>query len=104
MIMARVIGNVWATRKEESLRGLKFLVVQPVALKYKESGEVYLEERGDTLIVGDKIGAGETEIVMIASGSSARQSMPDTHVPVDAMVVGIIDKETFGSGSGDLYE
>jgi len=104
MIIARVIGNVWATRKEESLRGLKFLVVQPVVMKYKETGEVYLEGRGDTLVVGDRIGAGETELVMIASGSSARQSLPDSHIPVDAMVVGIIDKETFASESGDHYE
>jgi ethanolamine utilization protein EutN len=100
MIIARVIGNVWATRKEESLRGLKFLVVQPLVMKYKETGEVYLEGRGDTVVVGDRIGAGETEIVMIASGSSARQSLPDSHIPVDAMVVGIIDMETFTTGCG----
>ena len=101
MIIARVIGNVWATRKEESLRGLKFLVVQPVVLKYSDAGAVYLAERGDTLVVGDRIGAGEGEMVMVAGGSSARQSLPDTHIPVDAMVVGIIDKETFGEGSGE---
>lgn len=97
MILARVIGNVWSTRKEESLRGLKFLVVQPLRLKYGDDGAVCLEERGDTIIAGDKIGAGETEIVMVTSGSSARQSLEDTHVPVDAMIVGIIDKETFDS-------
>ncbi len=95
MILARVIGNVWSTRKEESLRGLKFLVVQPLRLAYGDGGAVRLEERGDTIIAGDKIGAGEEEIVMITGGSSARQSLDDTHVPVDAMVVGIIDKETF---------
>ena len=103
LIIARVIGNVWATRMEESLRGLKFLVVQPVVMKYKETGEAYLEGRGDTLVVGDRIGAGEDEIVMVASGSSARQSLPDTHIPVDAMVVGIIDKETFAAQSGGFY-
>ncbi len=95
MILARVIGNVWSTRKEESLRGLKFLVVQPLRLVCDDKGGVTLEERGDTIIAGDKIGAGETEIVMVTAGSSARQSLEDTHVPVDAMVVGIIDKETF---------
>lgn len=95
MILARVIGNVWSTRKEESLRGLKFLVVQPLRLTYDDKGGITLEERGDTIIAGDKIGAGETEIVMVTAGSSARQSLEDTHVPVDAMVVGIIDKETF---------
>jgi len=97
MILARVIGNVWSTRKEESLRGFKFLVVQPVALRYKENGEKYLEDIRDSIVVGDKIGAGETEIVMVASGSSARQSLQDDHTPVDAMIVGIIDKETFES-------
>lgn len=102
LILARVIGNVWATRKEESLRGLKFLVVQPVVMKYKETGAVYLAERGDTLVVGDKIGAGEDEIVMVAGGSSARQSLDDTHIPIDAMVVGIIDKETFSTESGEV--
>lgn len=95
MILARVLGSVWSTRKEESLRGLKFLVVQPVAVKYDKNGKAYLEDYDATIVAGDKIGAGETEIVMVASGSSARQSLQDTHTPVDAMVVGIIDKETF---------
>lgn len=95
MILARVIGNVWSTRKEESLRGLKFLVVQPVVVKRDNNNKVYLEDSGHTVVAGDKIGAGETEIVMVASGSSARQSLEDTRTPIDAMVVGIIDKETF---------
>jgi ethanolamine utilization protein EutN len=97
VILARVIGNVWSTRKEESLRGLKFLIVQPIVVKRDEKGNVVLEDSGYTLVAGDKIGAGETEIVMVAAGSSARQSLDDTHTPVDAMVVGIIDKETFDS-------
>lgn len=95
MILARVIGNVWSTRKEESLRGLKFLIVQPIVVKYSSTGDVQLEDHGATIVAGDKIGAGEMEIVMIASGSSARQSLEDTRIPVDAMIVGIIDKETF---------
>jgi ethanolamine utilization protein EutN len=95
VILARVIGNIWSTRKEESLRGLKFLVVQPVTLEYRENGEVKLVEYGQSMIAADKIGAGETEIVMVVGGSSARQTMPDKSVPVDAMVVGIVDKETF---------
>jgi len=95
VILARVIGNVWSTRKEESLRGLKFLVVQPVVVKHDKDGRVILEDSGYTVVAGDKIGAGETEIVMVASGSSARQSLEDTRTPIDAMVVGIIDKETF---------
>ena len=95
MILARVIGNVWSTRKEESLRGLKFLIVQPIVVRHDDAGRVILEDSGYTVVAGDKIGAGETEIVMVASGSSARQSLDDTKTPIDAMVVGIIDKETF---------
>ena len=97
MILARVIGNVWSTRKEESLRGLKFLIVQPVIVKYSPAGDIKLEDCGSTIVAGDKIGAGEMEIVMISSGSSARQSLEGNHTPVDAMIVGIIDKETFES-------
>lgn len=97
MILARVMGNVWATRKEESLRGLKFLVVQPLSMKYNENQEIQLIDQGNAIIAADKIGAGETEIVMVVSGSSARQSLDDTAVPIDAIVVGIIDKETFES-------
>ncbi|EHQ88776.1 EutN/CcmL family microcompartment protein [Desulfosporosinus youngiae] len=95
MILARVIGNVWSTRKEESLRGLKFLVVQPVTLTYHEDGTPRLREFGNSLIAADQIGAGEDEIVMVASGSSARQSLVNHNIPIDAAIVGIIDKETF---------
>lgn len=94
MILARVMGNVWATRKEESLRGLKFLVVQPLTIRYEDQ-KVQLIDQGNAIIAADRIGAGETEIVMVVSGSSARQSLEDNTTPVDAIVVGIIDKETF---------
>lgn len=95
MILARVIGNVWSTRKEESLRGLKFLVVQPVNLSYDETGLPRLTDIGNSIVAADQIGAGEEEIVMVASGSSARQGLSNHNTPVDATIVGIIDKETF---------
>ncbi|MDP4125726.1 MAG: EutN/CcmL family microcompartment protein [Bacillota bacterium] len=95
MILARVIGNVWSTRKEEMLRGLKFLVVQPITVSFAEDGKVQLIEFGNSLVAADQIGAGEDDIVMVASGSSARQSLDNNNTPIDAMVVGIIDKETF---------
>lgn len=95
MILAKVMGNIWSTRKEESMRGLRFLVVQPVTLRYSENGEKLLEEYGNTLIAADKIGAGETEVVMVTSGSSARQSLKDPNIPIDCIVVGIVDKETY---------
>lgn len=96
MILAKVIGQVWSTRKEESLRGLKFLVVQPVGLEFDSNGEVAkVNPSGNPIVAADKIGAGESEIVMVVSGSSARQNEGDSHLPVDAMVVGIVDSEMF---------
>ena len=87
MYLAKVVGNVWSTRKEEGLRGLKFLAVQPVGLE--------LEPYGPIVIAADRIGAGEGEIVMVVGGSSARQGFEARNLPIDAVVVGIIDAETF---------
>jgi len=83
MIMAKVIGNVWATRKEESLNGLKFLVVKP--LDYgKESND-------PTFIAADVVGAGVGETVLVTMGSSARKVLDKAEAPIDAAIVGIID-------------
>lgn len=95
MILARVIGNVWSTRKEESLRGLKFLVAQPLTLSYDADGSAKLTEYGNSFVAADQIGAGEGEIVMVAGGSSARQGLVNHNIPIDAIIVGIIDRETF---------
>lgn len=84
MKTARVIGNIWATRKDENLNGLKLLVVQPVNL---------IDDRpvGDPIIAADIIGAGVGETVIYVSGSSARPAAGRSDVPVDATVVGIVD-------------
>ncbi len=83
MIMGKVIGNVWATRKEEALRGLKFLVIEPLNL--------YEKTAGSTLVAIDIIGAGVGETVLVVQGSSARKIYGKEEIPVDAAVVGIID-------------
>lgn len=83
MIMARVIGNVWATRKEDNLRGLKLLIVQPINSKN--------EAIRDELVVADRIGAGVGDDVLITSGGSARYILTEVPLPIDAVVVGIID-------------
>jgi len=84
MTLGKVIGTVWATRKDEKLTGLKLLLVRPVELDYTlKSGYV---------VAADTVGAGVGEIVMITTGSSARQSELTAGKPVDAVVSGIIDK------------
>jgi ethanolamine utilization protein EutN len=82
MQICRVKGNVWATRKEESLRGQKFLVVTRVNEGQKEIGPPF--------VAVDNVGAGVGELVLVTSGSSARKVLEES-LPVDAAVVGIID-------------
>lgn len=84
MRVAKVIGNIWATRKEERLSGLKLLLVKPLNV---------LNDNDDLLpmVAADIIGAGVGETVLVVSGSSARSAAGDMSIPVDASVVGIVD-------------
>ena len=84
MILAKVIGTVWATRKDEKLVGMKFQIVQPVALDYKP--------KKGFLVAVDSVGAGVGEIVLIAQGSSARQTVLTENKAVDATIMAIVDK------------
>lgn len=84
MIIARVIGTVWATRKDDRLNGLKFQIVRPVDLNYKD--------RDGYLVAIDAVGAGVGEVVMVVQGSSARQTKVTENKPVDATIMAIIDK------------
>lgn len=83
MVAARLIDNVWATRKADSLNGLKFMLAEVIG----GSGD------GTRMIVADMIGAGIGDRVIIASGSSARRMLGSDDIPVDAVVIGIIDEE-----------
>jgi microcompartment protein CcmK/EutM len=83
MLLAKVVGTVVATRKEASLEGLKLLLVRPV----DEQGR----EVGNQLVAADAVGAGPEEIVLVASGSSARQTKSTDKRPVDAVIMAIVD-------------
>ncbi len=84
MRVAKVIGNIWATRKEDRLSGIKLLLVKPLNI---------LDEQDDLMpmVAADIIGAGVGETVLIVGGSSARSAAGDMSIPVDASVVGIVD-------------
>ncbi len=84
MLVAKVIGTIWATRKEEKLNGFKLLIVQPLNLRDDSNYKV-------PMIAADVIGAGVGETVIIVGGSSARSAAGDMSIPVDASVVGIVD-------------
>ena len=79
MLIGKVIGNVWATRKDPKLSGLKLMVVE-----IKEGNSV------KSIVAADYIGAGIGDNVIVVSGISARHVF-DNETPVDATIVGIID-------------
>lgn len=81
MITAKLIDNIWATRKAESLNGFKFMLAEVIGGSNK----------GARLVVVDIISAGIGDRVIVCTGSSARKMLGDD-VPVDAVVVGIIDE------------
>ena len=84
MLTARFIDNIWATRKSESLNGLKFMMAEIIGGGPRQ---------GERLVVVDIISAGIGDRVLVATGSSARRMMVDDGIPVDAAVVGIIDAD-----------
>lgn len=83
MFLGLVIGSVWATQKEEGMENLKLLVVQPVDFNDAECGTA--------VIAADRIGAGVGEKVIVSRGSPARVLFSGKMVPIDAMIVGIVD-------------
>ena len=85
MILGRVVGEVWATKKHPALEGRKLLVVEPY-LWYAPSHEVA------HLVAVDAVGAGVGEVVLYASGSSARQTKVTKDRPVDATIMAIVDE------------
>ncbi|WP_136799090.1 EutN/CcmL family microcompartment protein [Desulfosediminicola ganghwensis] len=86
MIICKVIGNVWATRKKESLNGLKLMVVRRIDANQDEEGAA-----ADSFVAVDCVGAGIGEPVLVATGSSARMALRNQDSPVDAAIIGIID-------------
>ncbi|MCZ6775876.1 MAG: EutN/CcmL family microcompartment protein [Ignavibacteria bacterium] len=84
MILGKVVGTVWATRKDEELVGMKFQIVKHVDLEYKLK---------DTFVVAvDTVQAGVGDIVLFCSGSSARQTASTKNKPVDAVIMAVVDK------------
>lgn len=88
MKMGRVVGAVVASRKDEKLQGLKLLVVQNLDLE--------LESERGYVIAADAVGAGAGEVVLYATGSSARQTPQTDGRPVDAVIMAIVDEYDVG--------
>lgn len=84
MQLARVMGTVVATRKYEGLKGIKFLIVQPLSKQQ--------EPEGEPVVAADATEhAGPGTLVFIVGSREASQALPEIFVPVDHAIVGIVD-------------
>ncbi len=84
MVLGKVVGTVWATRKDEELVGMKLQIVKHVDLQYRLK---------DTFVVAvDTVQAGVGDVVLVCSGSSARQTAQTKNKPVDAVIMAVVDK------------
>ena len=83
MIIGKVVGSLFSTRKSEKLVGHKFMIVEPVE---------DMRSTGSRLVAIDVIGAGIGEYVLVAQGSAARIGCDMADAPIDAAIVGIIDE------------
>ena len=83
MFLGKVIGNIWATRKYETLNSFKLMIVQPLNSEF--------EKTGDPIIAVDTVGSGPGETVFYITASEAVIPLPVDMAPVDASIVGIVD-------------
>lgn len=90
MFVAKVTGAVVATQKVDSMVGHKLLVVEPYRLDPESRRS--LKTTGRTFVAVDTVGAGEGEFVLITQGSSARLTPETKNLPIDTVIVGIVDK------------
>jgi len=84
MFLARVVGTVVSTRKEERIEGLKLLVCKVLDLEGRETGA--------SVVAADAVGAGMGEVILYAAGSSARQTKLTENRPIDAVIMAIVDE------------
>ncbi len=87
MFIAKVVGNVVATQKHRAFQGSKLLLLQPLVAQQRA-----LVPSGSSVVAVDSVGAGLGEFVMFTQGSSARLAAPAKDLPVDAVIVGIVDR------------
>lgn len=92
MILGRVVGTVWATRKEPSLEGAKLQIVEQVGVDFKPTGGF--------VVAVDAVEAGVGEIVLVAQGSSARQTRATKDRPVDAVIMAIVENLEISEAAG----
>jgi ethanolamine utilization protein EutN len=94
MFLAKVTGSLVATLKADSMVGRKLLLVEPYRVDPKERNR--LVASGRTFVAVDTVGAGDGELVLITQGSSARLTPETKDLPIDTVIVGIVDAVQVG--------
>jgi ethanolamine utilization protein EutN len=89
MFLARVIGAVVSTKKDETMRGQKLLLLRPMLVD--EAKPAQFRAGANTIVAVDTLGAGCGDLVLFCQGSSARQASGMKTLPIDAAVVGLVD-------------
>jgi microcompartment protein CcmK/EutM len=88
MRLGRIVGTVVSTRKDEKIVGLQLYVVRDLSLD--------MADKSSFVVAADSVGAGVGEVVLYASGSSARQTTATNNRPVDHCVMAIVDEYDVG--------
>jgi len=92
MLLAKVIGNVWSTKKLDTISALRLLFIQPLGKDLKPAGNV--------LVAADEVGAGFGEMVIVTQDAPAMQAFSkEKPIPIDAVVVGIADNLEMAEGT-----
>jgi ethanolamine utilization protein EutN len=91
MFLARVQGHVVASQKDPQLSGMRLLIIEPLKVDYGSAGGGELGVTGRAIVAVDRIGAGEGQLVLVAQGSSARLMEGCSKMPIDAVIVGLVD-------------
>ncbi len=89
MFLARVIGSVVSTKKDEIMRGRKLLLLRPMLVDEQDPAQ--FRAGSNTIVAVDSLGAGAGDLVLFCQGSSARQATGMKTLPIDAAVVGLVD-------------
>jgi ethanolamine utilization protein EutN len=89
MFIAKVTGSMVSTQKVSAMVGHKLMIVEPYRIDANDRGR--LITTGRTFVAIDTVGAGEGEFVLITQGSSARQTPETKNLPIDTVIVGIVD-------------
>ncbi|WP_425614925.1 EutN/CcmL family microcompartment protein [Anatilimnocola sp. NA78] len=97
MFVAKVTGSLVSTQKVATMIGFKLLIVEPYRIEPKERQS--LTTTGRTFVAVDTLGAGIGDYVILTQGSSARLTPETKALPIDAVVVGIVDKVQVDEGT-----